>query len=531
MSQSATHLAGQPAGNSYDDVPYPSNPIDKSHPDRLHCIAAIFGMRPAPVDRCRVLEIGCAGGGNLLPMAEALPDSQFVGIDLSSRQIEQAKTTARTLDLSNVELQEMNILDVDERLGKFDYVICHGVFSWVRRQLQDKLFSICAENLRPQGVAMISYNTYPGWRMRGIVRDMMSYHAQQFSDLKQRIEQAKAMLSFIVEAASKDEPYGQFLRSEAKMLEGKPDGYLFHEHLEETNEPLYFHDFVSRAAQFRVQYLADTSISSMLTKHLPPEVRGTLKILGTDQIKTEQYLDFLRNRMFRHTLLCHADVTLNRKLTIQPVLDLFVASNLAPQDKDLDLRSVGPAVFKNAGGMVTSHEPLGKAAFWHLHRIWPRAERFPELVKEAQRLARSGEPDPEQTATDTDQLAAAMLDCFLGEHLELHSLPSPFVSEISERPVASRSARLQAAQSPIVTNRRHELVALDDVNRQLVRYLDGTHGRGDLVSHLTRLARDGQVRVEINNRPVADGEKLREALANTVDVCLPRLAQCALLVN
>ena len=79
--------AGSTKDSSYDDIPYESHPFAQSHPNRLFTIGTLFGMRPTPVQKCRVLELGCAAGGNLIPMADYLPESQFVGVDNLARQI------------------------------------------------------------------------------------------------------------------------------------------------------------------------------------------------------------------------------------------------------------------------------------------------------------------------------------------------------------------------------------------------------------------------------------------------------------
>src|SRR5262245_8757143 len=160
---------------SYDVVPYESNVFSQSHPDRLATIATLLGMRPAPVTDCRVLELGCASGGNVIPMAVSLPGSRFVGIDLSSRQIEMGRRTVESLALTNLDLKQFDIRNLTKDVGQFDYIICHGVFSWVPREVQDKILEVCAQNLSPRGVAYVSYNTYPGWHMRGLIRDMMLY--------------------------------------------------------------------------------------------------------------------------------------------------------------------------------------------------------------------------------------------------------------------------------------------------------------------------------------------------------------------
>ncbi|HEV3386835.1 MAG TPA: class I SAM-dependent methyltransferase, partial [Gemmata sp.] len=183
--------------NSYDEVPYECHPYPQTHPSRLATIATLFGLSPPPVDNCRVLELGCAGGGNLIPMAEALPESSFVGVDLSLRQIGDGETIVRNLGLMNISLRHASIADVDESYGMFDYVICHGVFSWVPQSTQRKILDISAKCLTPNGVAYVSYNTYPGWHMRGMIRDMMRYHALRFETPDHRVKQARALLDFL----------------------------------------------------------------------------------------------------------------------------------------------------------------------------------------------------------------------------------------------------------------------------------------------------------------------------------------------
>src|SRR5262249_27477506 len=193
---------------SYDEVPYDSYPFAQTHPDRLATVATLLGLRPAPVDRCRVLELGCASGGNLLPMAVTLPDSTFVGLDLSARQLADGQKVVDQLGLKNVTLLHRSILDVTPDFGRFDYLLCHGVSSWVPRDVQDKILAVCRDHLAPHGAAYVSYNTYPGWHMRGMIRDMMCYHAQQFADPHVRVRQARNLLDFLAKSvAGEQTPY------------------------------------------------------------------------------------------------------------------------------------------------------------------------------------------------------------------------------------------------------------------------------------------------------------------------------------
>src|SRR5262249_14540707 len=156
--------------------------------------------QPAAVDRCRVLELGCGSGGNLLPMAESLPESRFLGIDLSPRQVSSGQATIQELGLRNIELKAMSITDVDAEMGQFDYVICHGVYSWVPEPVQDKILAICKENLAPHGIAYVSYNTYPGWHLRGLVRELLYFHSRKIAEPAARVQHARAFLDFLIKA-------------------------------------------------------------------------------------------------------------------------------------------------------------------------------------------------------------------------------------------------------------------------------------------------------------------------------------------
>src|SRR5262249_35555116 len=172
---------------SYEELPYTRNPFYSTHPDCLAAVALLHGLQPPPVTCCRVLELGCASAGNLAPMAQGLPDSQFVGIDLSPRQIAQGQELVAAAGLQNIELHALSILDVNASLGPFDYIISHGVYSWVPPVVQDKILQICADHLTPNGLAYVSYNTYPGWHLRGMVRDMLGFHVRRFSETKTRV--------------------------------------------------------------------------------------------------------------------------------------------------------------------------------------------------------------------------------------------------------------------------------------------------------------------------------------------------------
>lgn len=265
-------------GKCYDKTPYPSAPYPQTHPDHLAVIGTLFGMQPRPVDGCRVLELGCADGSNLIPMAANYPDSEFVGIDLSERQISSAKQLADRLRLSNICFRQQSILDRDDSLCQFDYIIAHGVFSWVPFQVQQGILQLCRQRLAPQGIAYVSYNTNPGWRLRGMLRDMMIYHTRSLDDSSTRVQQARALVEFLAaEVRGQKNAYGVLLGNELEEMREWEDEYFRHDSLAEINEPLYFHQFIERATEHGLRYLGESEFHTMFVDNLSPQASRTLQ--------------------------------------------------------------------------------------------------------------------------------------------------------------------------------------------------------------------------------------------------------------
>jgi methyltransferase-like protein/2-polyprenyl-3-methyl-5-hydroxy-6-metoxy-1,4-benzoquinol methylase len=519
---------------SYDEVPYESHPFPQTHIDRLATVATLLGLRPVPVTRCRVLELGTAAGGNLLPMAVAFPDSTFLGIDLSAVQVAEGNETVRSLGLKNIELKRLSIMDVGPDLGKFDYIICHGVYSWVPNEVQDKILEVNRENLSPNGIGYVSYNTYPGWHMRGMIRDMLSYHARQFVEPQTRIHQARNLLDFLGKAAgSENTPYGLLLKQELEAIRGSSDSYLFHEHLEDVNEPTYFYQFAERAKAHGLKYVAEVDLRVMVASNFPPEIANVLNMLSHDLIHLEQYMDFIRNRMFRQTLLCHKNLNPNYNLRADQLTPFHVASAAKPANPKPDLNSANVEKFETPDGVtLNSSDPLVKSAMVCLSEIWPQTIPFKTLVKQARE--RLENKDAKAAEKDVEILGQAFLTFYVSGStslLELHLEPPRFCPKVSERPEASPLARLQAPTSNRVTNLRHESVYLGDIERQILKNLDGSHDRAALIRVLTELVANGELMVEKDGESVTNADQVRDIVANALDKQLPTIARNALLIK
>jgi len=522
----------QEPASSYDATPYESYAVAGSHPDLLAVMASLSGMQPAPVTACRVLELGCAAGGNLIPLAAQFPHSSFTGVDFSAVQIAEGAALIEQLKLKNIRLLQQSILEVEN--GEYDYIIAHGVYSWVADPVKEKILSLCARQLAPQGVAYVSYNTYPGWHFRGVIRDMMLYHTRDLREPKDRVAQARGLLDFLSQSAAAETAYGKMLGEEADFLRKQKDYYLLHDHLEEANHPLYFHEFAERAAQQGLRYLGDSSISAMMPSNFAPQVREALKQISHDIVRTEQYIDFLRNRSFRQTLLCRGDVALTRVIGPQDMTRYLIGSaakRAAAETGGADGAGKPERFVTPAGAYITAGSPLIKAAFDCLEEAWPQSLAFEALL--AQAVERGDLPrGAANHAAQRAILGTDMVSALSAGIIELRLTRLDFITRVSDRPVASELVRLQAAKGRMVTNQRHEPIELDDLNRHLIQCVDGKHDRAALVEKLSALVASNTLSaLQPDGKPFTKDAELRAALSRTIDSGLAGFAKTALLVG
>lgn len=517
----------QTVRDSYESVPYPSGSIHSAHPDNLATRALLFGLEPPDLQRVRVLELGCADGGNLIPMASELPEGRFLGIDLSPRQIEDGRRRLEAAGLSNVELRAMSLLDVDASLGEFDYVIAHGVFSWVRPEVQEAILRICRQNLAPRGVAYVSYNTFPGWHQRMMVREILTFYTRGLPDLRERAETGLDVLALFTEAtAGGEEAHARFLRSRFEHLAEYRErpSYIVHEYLEESNEPFYFHDFVARASRHHLQYVTDAEYGLAEIESLNPAIAGRLRALAPDRIALEQSLDFIVNRAFRRSLLCHEEAALDLTMVPERMRRFHAVSPIRPESAAPDVRSGAGEIFRGDHDrtFTVSHPPT-KALLLALAEASPRPLAFDDL--------RAGVAGLLGGEIEEDLLADMLFSLYCGGFLDLHLLPPRCTERVSERPQASPLARREAAQGPHVTSQHRRILRLnDEIARLLLLHLDGTRDRAALRDVLAKEVQEGRLGIEKDGEPVRDPEKLGPYLDALVEQNLRKMAGLALLV-
>jgi hypothetical protein len=442
--------------NAYDQVPYINSPYAQTHPSRMFVMGRLAGIQPAAVEGCRVLEIGASEGENLVGMAMVLPLAEFVGIELAEVPVARGRETIADLGLKNVRLEQMNLLDVDEGFGQFDYVIAHGLYAWTPAIVRDKILAIARANLDPQGIAFVSYNTHPAGHTRRMMREMMLYHIGGEENPARKLEKGRELLRILAMERTDPDSLETAVAAHARELLEKTDSALYHDELGSIYDPVHFHEFAANASRHGLQYMGEANLQDALRHRLSPEALEAVRTMaGGDRIAEQQYLDFARTRRFRQTLLCQKENRLSEGSAEASVEGCYAAcSNEEVED----------GVFVNVQGtrMTTTH-PVVKEYLRRLIQLWPGSEQLsPELAGPALELYRVG-------------------------MIELRGFPG-VAQKAGDRPVASAFARYQAARGDArVTTLGHRSIELNDAaGRRFLGLLDGTRDREQLAIEMDR---------------------------------------------
>lgn len=518
---------------SYDAVPYESYPYPQSCPEHLKTIGTLFGMNPPALETARVLELGCAAGGNLMPFAANYPKSHCVGVDLSPVQINDGNELLKHTNIKNLELKCMSITDIDESMGKFDYIITHGVFSWVPDFVRDKMLDICGKMLTDNGMVYISYNTLPGWNMVRSLRDMMLFHSSGFQSDQEKINQSRLLLEFIKDSTEGSKtPYAEFLRAESQLLANQPDHYLRHEHLEDNNVQFYFSDFMAKAAAHSLQYVGDSSLASMFVGNLPKKAAEKLSEIK-DIVRVEQYMDYVTNRRFRSSILCKSGVQINRSLNLTDVEKFYLNMKCEPEKafSEVNLEdSLETLKFFFNGSKdvsISTSSPFMKAILYTLAENSHTYLKAEELYKESAKKIKGCKIED----IKTDFLNNAMR-LVLSGYINIRSDAPKGSSTVSDKPKVTDLVRAQSLYSKglWVSNQRHERLGINIFDKVALRYLDGKNTIEDIKAKVMDHITSGELTISKDGAKLEDKDAISKELDVVFKEFLPKLARFALLV-
>jgi methyltransferase-like protein len=459
-----------------------------------------------------------------------------VGVDVAGTAIARGRALAGKVGLKNLTLRHLDLMEMDPNYGKFDYIIVHGVYSWVPEPVRKQILAICKGSLAPQGVAYISYNTFPGCHTRLMLREMMLFHNRDFHDPQQKMQQALNLLKLLANSLEKEfEPYTKFLQGEFERLSERSLESLYHDELAEVFTPLYFHQFMEQARQHDLQFLAEADFFDMVPRGLTPKAVEVLERIKDDIVLREQYLDFMRGRHFRKTLLCHADVPMNRAMKPDCVKSYLVSMYGKPESPTPSSEAGVKDTFQSGtGAKLATADPLGRALFWYLVEKEPERIPFQRLATEVEARARQQfgfVPKPDQDVPS--DIAKSIWETYCAGLLELHLHVPPYVVHVSDKPLASPLARWQARQSDVVSTLHHKSLKLrNSIQRGLVTLLDGSRDRDALRKDLMQIFESGKLALlDGDGKPVSDMSLVSKTIDDELEEFLQKASRTALLMG
>ena len=428
---------------AYDEVPYDSEANADAHPNVLGTIAKLCGLAAAPPSTCRVLEIGCGNGESLLAMATYLPRARFVGFDLAKAAIE----AGRKLSPSNVELFTADVRDAPIERGAFDYVIVHGLYSWVPEAIRDDVLRQLRDALAPNGVGLLSINALPGWELRRSLRSLGRHVTRNDGDPKTKVEKTLALADAIAEAGEGERGFLGALASSARayrvhVAEATPPDapyprYVFHDLLAEHNDAFSVAELEQRLQAAGLRLVCEVP----LRRERLGEFRDLARVMA------------LEGTPFLQVLVARAEANVNAP-SRAAVADLSLWADFEP---------AGAGAYKTTTGATL---------------------RIPETHVLARAAARAPGFIPVREITDDDNVRAGLVEqlfeTYVGGILTL-VVEAPAIATSPERPriadhVRKRidAALARNASSCVLTNALHKSYEVPAADLAILKTLDGT---------------------------------------------------------
>ncbi len=442
-----------------------------------------------------------------------------VGIDISAVQVEAACARIAAHGLENIKIHCGSITALEAPEGSFDYIICHGVFSWVPEPIRTAILAKTGSLLSPHGVADVSYNVLPGWRMRQALRDAMVLHAGQESDPQNRVTRARWIMKFLKDHTNSSTMWGQVFQREAETVGRLADDYIAHEFLEGTNEPMTFTAFVDQAAAHGLAYLGDADIAQMIPENLPAETAASLReMCGGQVIAVEQYMDIVTGRTFRQSLLVRQAQAAHISRLLDPER-LEGAHLIANRELKRQQRADGIALYADPAGRTisTNQGCLAQALDMLINKL-PASVQLPDVLQHC------------STEQEQDFVKGALIKMLQSGMIMLSTEPLHCLPEVSQAPMGSNLSRIDAQHGLQVVNASHEGVQLGLVAQILMPHLDGTKSFDELVELVLKAIADGQLSLQRNGINLSDGDDLAAEAAAHVTSGLRDMAHAGLLV-
>jgi SAM-dependent methyltransferase/methyltransferase-like protein len=472
--------------SDYDAFFFESLSNPERHIDRLYAQALLKGVLPTHPRCAQVLEIGCSTGANIIPQAILYPKSHFVGVDVSKEQISLAQNVSLSLGLKNIEFLPIGVEHLNRISRSFDYIICHGLYSWVGLDTQRMLIEQIAHYLSPNGVGYLSYNTKIGWQNCQLIKRHLIECTHEILDSSVKIARARKIIEAALEIGRINELLlhsrtVQFLT----YLAAVSDALLLHEYLNPHASGVSVRTLDHDLKAYHLQYFGDAR----------PQ-RESVDLIGFDtasssQIDIRQQMtsaekddlnDLLRPKSFRAALVVRAGLKEKRVDSNELLSSLYFASPLVLLSQEVDIDTNAPSAYLFMRGEEQPFrvfEEIVARIVIKLTQTWPEPVSGQSLF----------------TSLHTDSERSELLRLIYSGAIEVSSGNFGCTSVLEYKPATSPYVRLQAQSNTIVSTLKHEYFRINDFERLLLKLLDGTKTKESLADAMQSAFDLGELRI------------------------------------
>lgn len=466
-------------------------------PAYLYGVARLFNL---PVkQKIRYLEIGCGSGQNLAVIANSMPNSEFVGVDISKDAILEANKQIDNLNLKNLKFYSKSFTDITtNELGKFDIIVMQGVFSWLKDDLRNDIISAAKQCLNENGLFYVSYNVSPGWHMAAPMIEYLKTILKNIPEGEQRQVQMATHLKFLYNAfLNKKTPYAMMMMREVENLSTQTYENIMHNYMD--REPISFLDICNMANKHGLQYLSETTPAMLVVKNRVPKEIEDLKNL----VEQQWYLDALTGTKFRASIFVHNNLNISRNITTESINEsnLNFLCNFHPVggkevlSKENIVSNNEIKFMLNDGQEIFHNNPIVKACLVEIYNFKFKSNDFGTTVKN---ICKEFGFDEKSVSETLGFLIQTYI--FSGVIIPIYGIQWDY-KQASDKPMLNAFARKQIEQNEQnIVGLSYNTVKLDLISKTIFTNCDGKHSAKDLESLLLEEFKTGKISCNVENK-------------------------------
>ncbi|MCR4941376.1 MAG: methyltransferase regulatory domain-containing protein [Campylobacter sp.] len=499
---------GDKIDNFCEEKTHISAAYSGSSPLKLEACATLLGLNPVTSKNAKILEIGCSFGGNIIPFALNNPDAQILGIDINLEQIKKAKEASKEIGLKNIEFKHIDVRKISEKdikkYEKFDYIIAHAIYSWVSQDTQKAVIEVIKNFLAPQGVAFVSYNVYPGWKIKDMLRDLILFSTRNCQNTEEKIAKAKESISvfkhFLLDSENIHVPSDTIINFINQIFLINSDDYIAHEFLGEINSPCYFKEFVENLEKNELSYLCESSLDDIFASVGNADVNAYMLKNFPNRYDQEQFMDFYMHRVFRQSLIVH-----------KQAYEKVAAREINPSDI-AKLNFVARFRNQNDIWLNRHEEKMSESSSWLcdvLSKIYPQSTNLTQIFAFVDEKKRLGIYESLVNLFSTNSLNFSLCECeniaYEVGKTRLKPQFIPYIKYFLNNPDANIS----------FADKFNHNMKFSDLDAYIALKFDGKNKADDILEDSLKFIKKNKKAIFVNGKEVK-GDKLRKYTLNRI---------------